>query len=106
MVSRRRTAVGRSRTEKLATAGEMMGGLGSQSVDRISPCRAQSVSFLYVRLSALCVSQYRCDGAKIVRNGSAQQRSAQRICGSSANESQRRPLALTKWPFEERTGSR
>ena len=43
-------------------------------------------------------------GASSVRNGSAMMRPAHGTCTSSMAESQRRPLALTKCPLDERTG--
>jgi hypothetical protein len=53
-----------------------------------------------------CARAKRSDGASAVRNGKAQTRPAQGIGASSTSEIQRRPLALTKWPRLERTGSR
>jgi len=44
----------------------------------------------------LCLRAYRSDGARTVKNGSAQMRPAQGISGRSRIESHRRPLALTK----------
>jgi hypothetical protein len=49
---------------------------------------------------------YRSEGASTVRNGKAQTRPAQGMGTSSIRLSQRRPEALTKWPWLERTGSR
>src|ERR1700712_3493218 len=54
----------------------------------------------------LCSSFQRLDGARTVRNGKAQRRFAQGMGTMTMRDSQRRPLALTKWPREERTGSR
>ena len=65
--------------------------------------RAQSVSFLWRRPRA---SLQRSDGASTVRNGNAQRRPAQGIGTTTISDSHRRPLALTKWPCDERTGSR
>jgi hypothetical protein len=48
----------------------------------------------------------RSEGARTVRNGHAQRRPAQGIGTMTMSDSQRRPLARTKWPREERTGSR
>ncbi len=61
-------------------------------------------------VSVLCrfrwVSLHRADGARTVRNGSAQCRSDQMIGTTTISEkSQRSPLVLTKRPFEDRTGS-
>ena len=44
-------------------------------------------------------------GASVVRHGSPQIRPAHGIWTSSMTLIQRSPLALTKWPCEERTGS-
>ena len=52
------------------------------------------------------VSLCRLEGASAVRNGRAQMRCAQGIGASSITLSQRRPDALTKCPWLERTGSR
>jgi hypothetical protein len=49
---------------------------------------------------------HRSDGASTVRKGSARARPAQGTGTTSMRESQRSPLASTKWPCEERTGSR
>ena len=53
-----------------------------------------------------CFSLHRADGARTVRNGSAQCRPDQLIGTTTISESQRSPLVLTKCPFEDRTGSR
>ena len=66
-------------------------------------CRARVVSVLW-RLPL--ASLQRAEGARIVRNGSAQVRFAQGIGTATISDSQRRPLVLTKWPLEDRTGSR
>lgn len=68
-----------------------------------SACWPQSVGVL-CRLPrpAAC----RSEGASTVRKGRPQTQPAQRTGASSMTQSQRRPLALTKWPWLERTGSR
>jgi hypothetical protein len=45
-------------------------------------------------LPGLCSCQYRSEGAKTVRNGSAQPRPARAISGNSMSESQRRAARL------------
>ena len=49
---------------------------------------------------------YRSEGASAVRTGSAHVRPAQGIGTRSIRQTQRSPLALTKWLWLERTGSR
>ena len=65
--------------------------------------RAQSDSVLCRRFRAWA---YRSDGANTVRNGNPQTRSAHGTHASSCTEIQRSPLALTKCPLLDRTGSR
>ena len=77
--------------------------LGNQRLVCRIACRAQSVSVLCRKR---CFSLHRADGASMVRNGSAQCRADQRIGTTTISDSQRRPLVLTKCPFEDRTGSR
>src|SRR5215203_1551001 len=50
--------------------------------------------------------EVRSEGTRAVRNGSAQTRPAQGRGASSIKLIHRRPLVLTKWASEERTGSR
>ncbi len=66
-------------------------------------CRPRSVSRLWRQPRS---RQYRSEGANAVRKGSAYTLPAQGTVTSSTRLSQRRPLALTKWPWLERTGSR
>ena len=76
---------------------------GSQRLIWRMPWRAQSASDLW-RLPL--VSSWRCEGASIDRNGKAQRRYVKGSGTMVIKESQRKPLALTKGPCEERTGSR
>ena len=76
---------------------------GSQRRKRHSIWWAQSVTVLWRRPR---VSWYRSDGARTVRKGRAHTRRAQETSASSVRLTQRSPLALTKWPWDERTGSR
>jgi hypothetical protein len=101
--TRRRTAASNSRAAKLLSATATTRRPGSQRAACSSICLAQSVSRLWrpPRSRAL-----RSDGASTVRNGSAQARPAQGTGTTSMSESQRSPLAFTKCPREERTGSR
>jgi hypothetical protein len=99
----RRTAAISSIAAKLESATVMMSRPGSQRLIWRMPWRAQSTNDLW-RLPL--VSSWRCDGANRVRNGKAQRRCAKGSGIMAMKESQRRPLALTKWPCEERTGSR
>src|SRR3954447_15030560 len=100
---RRTSAARRSRAAKLLSPTSTTSRPGSQRRAWRATCRAQSVSFLW-RLPRW--RQYRSEGARAVRNGRAQTRPAQGIGARSIRLSQRRPPALTKWPLEERTGSR
>src|SRR3954447_10406845 len=93
---RRTSAARRSRAAKLASPTSTTSRPGSQRRAWRATCRAQSVSFLW-RLPRW--RQYRSEGARAVRNGRAQTRPAQGIGARSIRLSQRRPLALTKWPL-------
>jgi hypothetical protein len=101
----RARAARRSRAAKLLSPSSTTSRPGSHRRACKPICRAQSVSFL-CRLPR--ARQQRSEGARAVRNGKAQTRPAQGIGARSIRLSQRRPLAFafTKWPFEERTGSR
>ena len=70
----------------------------------VTPGRGWSKSASGARLPL--ASLKRAEGARIVRNGSAHVRFAQGIGTATISDSQRRPLALTKCPLEDRTGSR
>ena len=89
--------------EKPPSATATMRRSGSQRATCSSAWRPQSVSFLKrMPLAAAC----RSEGAGTVRKGSPQTQPAQGTGAGSMTHSQRRPLALTKWPRLERTGSR
>ena len=88
---------------KLLSATTISRRPGSQRAVSSSACRAQSVSFLCRCPRPVA---YRSEGASTVRNGRAQTQSAQGTGANSMTQSQRRPLALTKWPRLDRTGSR
>ena len=103
VTSCRRRAARNSRAEKPLSLTSTSGRLGIQRRACRTSCRPQSVSFLW---RSPRLRQYRSEGARAVRNGSAQTRPAQGIGTKSIRLSQRRPLALTKWPWLERTGSR
>ena len=51
-------------------------------------------------------SERRSEGARTVKNGNAQTRWVQGIGTNTCSEIQRNPLAFTKWPLLDRTGSR
>ena len=74
-----RTSLSSSIAAKLASPTPMMRRCGNQNAAWISTCLPQSVSFLCWRLPDFCSSQYRSEGARTVRNGSAQHRPAQGI---------------------------
>src|SRR5215208_1756922 len=76
---------------------------GQPAGDQEKELRARSVSFLWRQP---WLRAKRSEGASAVRNGKARTRPAQGIGASSMTEIQRNPLALTKWPRLERTGSR
>ena len=77
--------------------------LGSQRLVCRIACFAQVVSVLWrLPFSSL----HRADGARMVRNGSDQVRPDHGIGTETMIDNQRRPLALTKNPLEDRTGSR
>jgi hypothetical protein len=101
--TRRRTAASSSKAAKPLSATTTTRRPGSQRAVCSRACLAQSVSRL-CRLPRL--RAYRSDGASTVRKGSAQGRRAHGIGTTSMSESQRSPLAFTKCPCEERTGSR
>jgi hypothetical protein len=103
MTSCRSRAARNSRAEKPPSATSTNGRPGIQRRACRTSCRPQSVSFL--RRSPRS-RQYRSEGARAVKNGSAQTRPAQGTGTSSIKPSQRSPLALTKCPWLERTGSR
>src|SRR3954469_24874480 len=92
-----------SRAAKLLSATSTRSRPGSHLRACRTTCLPHSVSFLCRRP---CSRLYRSEGASAVRNGRAQMRSAQGIGTSSIALSQRRPDALTKCPWLERTGSR
>src|SRR5262249_41669896 len=98
-----RTEAINSSAAKLESATMTMARSVNQRLVCRTACRAQSVSFLWRRPRS---SLQRCEGAKIVRKGNAQRRLIKGICTVTIKESQRRPLALTKCPCVERTGSR
>jgi hypothetical protein len=89
--------------EKLLSATATTRRPGSQRATCSSAWRPQSVSFLKRMPRAVA---YRSEGASTARKGSPQTQPAQGTGASSMTQSQRRPLALTKWPWLERTGSR
>ena len=89
--------------EKLLSATATTRRPGSQRATCSSACRPQSVSFLKRMPRA---AAYRSEGASTARKGSPQTQPAQGTGASSMTHSQRRPLALTKCPWLERTGSR
>ena len=93
MQMRCRTALSSSMAAKPLSVTATICRSGSQRATCSMTCRPQSVSFLCRRL---CLRAYRSDGARTVKNGSAQMRPAQVISGRSIIESHRRPLALTK----------
>ena len=76
---------------------------GSQRATCSSAWRPQSVSFLK-RMPRPAAK--RSEGASTVRKGRPQAQPAQGTGASSITDSQRKPLALTKCPRLERTGSR
>src|SRR5262249_41292591 len=99
----RRTAAISSIAAKVESATTTISRFGSQRLIWRMPWRAQSASDLW-RLPL--VSSWGCGGARIERNGKGQRRGGEGRGGMAIKESQRKPLALTKWPCEERTGSR
>ncbi len=113
----RRNAAIRLTPEKPASATTTRRRPGSQRLACRTAWRAQSTTVLCRRPRSLL---QRSEGARTVRNGSAQRRPpsggfpsavaegtfAQGIGTMTMSDSQRRPLARTKWSREERTGSR
>ena len=93
----------RSRAAKAPSATTTKVRVGNQRWACNTNWRDQSVSSLGRRLRSF---QYRSEGASAVRKGKAHTRPAQGIGASNIKLSQRNPLALTKWPLLERTGSR
>src|SRR3954466_6820473 len=88
--------------EKLLSPTAITRRPGSQRAVWSSPCRAQSVSFLCRWPRSVAE---RSEGASMVRKGRAHTHPAHGIGASSITHNQRRPLALTKWPWLDRTGS-
>src|SRR5262249_53002396 len=76
---------------------------GGQRWTRRMSWRAQRVSGLKRRPPRRA---YRWEGAKALRDGSAQVVPAQGMGTSGCRQIQRRPLTVTKWEGLERTGSR
>src|SRR3954453_1000131 len=89
--------------EKLLSPTAITRRPGSQRAVWSNTWRAQSVGFLCRWPRSVAE---RSEGASTLRKGSAQTQPAQGMGASSITHNQRRPLALTKWPWLDRTGSR
>jgi hypothetical protein len=89
----RDNAASSSRAAKPMSATSTSSRSGSQRRACRTIWRAQSISVLWC---FRCARQYRSEGARAVRNGSAQVRAAHGIGASSIRLIQRRPEALTK----------